>query len=110
MQEFVDAGAPPEIMYMAHPHIGTFKLVKVVEHMRETIQRLGGEIHFGHRVDDIIVTPDGVGLAGPASRRVTHRRRLANRRSGVARRWRQSRRRYPHWRCVRCASTGSCHL
>jgi len=58
MQEFVDAGAPPEIMYMAHPHIGTFKLVKVVEHMRETIQRLGGEIHFGHRVDDIIVTPD----------------------------------------------------
>jgi len=37
MQEFVDAGAPPEILYMAHPHIGTFKLVKVVEGMREKI-------------------------------------------------------------------------
>jgi uncharacterized protein len=50
MQEFVDAGAPPEILYMAHPHIGTFKLVKVVEAMREKIIALGGEIRFQHQV------------------------------------------------------------
>ena len=46
MNEFVDAGAPPEILYQAHPHIGTFKLVKVVEAMREKIIALGGEIRF----------------------------------------------------------------
>ena len=50
MQEFVDAGAPPEILYMAHPHIGTFKLVKVVEAMRDKIVALGGEIRFEQRV------------------------------------------------------------
>ena len=50
MQEFVEAGAPPEILYMAHPHIGTFKLVKVVEAMREKIIALGGEIRFQHQV------------------------------------------------------------
>ena len=50
MQEFVDAGAPPEILYMAHPHIGTFKLVKVVEALREKILALGGEIRFQQRV------------------------------------------------------------
>ena len=50
MQEFVDAGAPPEILYMAHPHIGTFKLVKVVEALREKITALGGEIRFQQRV------------------------------------------------------------
>jgi uncharacterized FAD-dependent dehydrogenase len=46
MQEFVKAGAPPEILYVAHPHIGTFKLVKVVENLREQIIALGGEIRF----------------------------------------------------------------
>jgi len=50
MHEFVDAGAPPEILYMAHPHIGTFKLVKVVEAMREKIIALGGEIRFQQQV------------------------------------------------------------
>ena len=50
MREFVAAGAPPEILYMAHPHIGTFKLVKVVEAMREKIIELGGEIRFEQRV------------------------------------------------------------
>ncbi len=51
MTEFVKAGAPPEILYAAHPHIGTFKLVKVVENMREQIIALGGEIRFEQRVD-----------------------------------------------------------
>ncbi|MBP7564997.1 MAG: FAD-dependent oxidoreductase [Burkholderiaceae bacterium] len=53
MNEFVAAGAPPEILTDAHPHIGTFKLVKVVETMREEIRRLGGEIRFSQRVVDV---------------------------------------------------------
>lgn len=53
MEEFVKAGAPPEILYVAHPHIGTFKLVKVVENMREQIVALGGEVRFEQRVTDV---------------------------------------------------------
>jgi uncharacterized protein len=59
MQEFVQAGAPPEILYMAHPHIGTFKLVKVVEAMREKILALGGEIRFQHQVCGLQLAPAG---------------------------------------------------
>ncbi|MHB1121695.1 MAG: NAD(P)/FAD-dependent oxidoreductase [Ramlibacter sp.] len=55
MTEFVKAGAPEEILYVAHPHIGTFKLVKVVEHMREQIIALGGEIRFRQRVVDLLI-------------------------------------------------------
>ncbi len=55
MQEFVKAGAPEEILIAAHPHIGTFKLVKVVEHMREQIIALGGEIRFEQRVTDVLI-------------------------------------------------------
>ena len=55
MQEFVDAGAPPEILYEAHPHIGTFKLVKVVENIRAQIEALGGEIRFQQHVTDVRV-------------------------------------------------------
>jgi uncharacterized FAD-dependent dehydrogenase len=55
MQEFVKAGAPPEILYVAHPHIGTFKLVKVVENMREQIIALGGEVRFEQRVTDLLL-------------------------------------------------------
>ena len=57
MQEFVDAGAPPEILYQAHPHIGTFKLVRVVEAMREKIVALGGEIRFQHQVTGLTLEP-----------------------------------------------------
>jgi uncharacterized protein len=59
MQEFVKAGAPEEILYVAHPHIGTFKLVKVVEHMREQIMALGGEIRFRQRVTDVLIEGEG---------------------------------------------------
>ncbi len=55
MHEFVKAGAPEEILYAAHPHIGTFKLVKVVEHMREQIIAMGGEIRFEQRVNDVLI-------------------------------------------------------
>ena len=53
MMEFVKAGAPPEILLVSKPHIGTFKLVKVVEHMREQIIALGGEVRFEQRVSDV---------------------------------------------------------
>jgi len=49
--EFVKAGAPPEILTEAHPHIGTFRLVTMVESIRETIEALGGEYRFQHRVE-----------------------------------------------------------
>ncbi len=55
LEEFVKAGAPDEILYVSHPHIGTFRLVGMVEKMRETIQSLGGEIRFESRVDDIMI-------------------------------------------------------
>ena len=51
LTEFVKAGAPEEIMYVSKPHIGTFKLVKMVETMRAEIIRLGGEIRFSQKVD-----------------------------------------------------------
>ncbi len=53
MQELVRFGAPEDILWAAHPHIGTFKLVKVVEGLREEIIRLGGELRFNQRVTDI---------------------------------------------------------
>ena len=61
LNEFVSAGAPEEILYVSHPHIGTFRLVGMVEKMRETIIALGGEIRFESRVDDIEIAPDANG-------------------------------------------------
>nr|WP_321382690.1 NAD(P)/FAD-dependent oxidoreductase [uncultured Vibrio sp.] len=51
--EFVAAGAPEEILYVSKPHIGTFKLVTMIEKMRAKIIELGGEIRFSTRVDDL---------------------------------------------------------
>jgi uncharacterized FAD-dependent dehydrogenase len=53
LTEFVKAGAPEEILFVSKPHIGTFKLVSMVEKMRAEIVRLGGEIRFGQRVDQL---------------------------------------------------------
>ena len=67
LEEFVKAGAPEEILYASKPHIGTFRLVSMMEKMRETIRTLGGEIRFQSRVDDIEVNNGkvcGVMLAG----------------------------------------------
>ena len=55
LHEFVKAGAPEEILYLSHPHIGTFKLVSMVEAIRANIIALGGEIRFQSRVDDIAI-------------------------------------------------------
>ncbi len=52
LTEFVKAGAPPEILTVSKPHIGTFRLVGMVENMRARIEALGGEIRFASRVDD----------------------------------------------------------
>jgi hypothetical protein len=55
LKDFVDAGAPGEILYISKPHIGTLRLVKVVENLREKIIELGGEIRFESHVTDILV-------------------------------------------------------
>ena len=51
LEEFVKAGAPPEILTEAHPHVGTFRLVTMVMSLRQTIEALGGEYRFGTRVE-----------------------------------------------------------
>lgn len=53
LTEFVKAGAPSEILYVSKPHIGTFRLVGIVEKMRALIQSLGGEIRFQSRVEKL---------------------------------------------------------
>jgi len=53
LHEFVKAGAPEEILFVSKPHIGTFRLVSMVEKMRAEIEALGGEIRFRQRVIDV---------------------------------------------------------
>ena len=60
LSEFVKAGAPPEILWIAKPHIGTFRLVGVVEKMRAEIESLGGEVRFGQRLADIVIEAGAV--------------------------------------------------
>jgi len=61
LTEFVKAGAPEEILYVSKPHIGTFRLVSMVESMRATMEKLGAEIRFECKVEDldIATAPDG---------------------------------------------------
>jgi uncharacterized FAD-dependent dehydrogenase len=61
LTEFVAAGAPEEILYVSKPHIGTFRLVSMIEQMRATIESLGGEIRFDQRVDDLDIATDAQG-------------------------------------------------
>ncbi|MGN6706017.1 MAG: NAD(P)/FAD-dependent oxidoreductase [Rhodanobacter sp.] len=61
LTEFVKAGAPEEILYVSKPHIGTFRLVSMVENMRATIESLGGDIRFSQRVDDLLLEPGADG-------------------------------------------------
>ncbi len=66
LTEFVKAGAPEEILYVSKPHIGTFRLVGMVEAMRHEIEQLGGEIRFQQRVTDVLIEDgriEGVVLA-----------------------------------------------
>ena len=66
LHEFVAAGAPEEIMYVSKPHIGTFKLVNMVEKMREQIISLGGDIRFSTRVEalDLETKEEGYAIKG----------------------------------------------
>jgi hypothetical protein len=64
LDEFVAAGAPAEILTEAHPHIGTFRLVAMVERLRATIEGLGGEYRFGSRVTDLAFQSDGRRVRG----------------------------------------------
>jgi uncharacterized FAD-dependent dehydrogenase len=61
LREFVAAGAPEEILYLSKPHIGTFRLVTMVEKLRARITALGGEIRFGQRVSDVLIKTDSRG-------------------------------------------------
>ena len=75
LTEFVRAGAPEEILYVSKPHIGTYRLVTMVEHMRASIEALGGEIRFSSRVDDLLIQDGqvlGVGLASGDILRADH--------------------------------------
>ena len=67
LTEFVKAGAPDEILWVSKPHIGTFRLVTMVEAMRARIEALGGEYRFGAKVEGLDLGPDravrGVHLA-----------------------------------------------
>jgi hypothetical protein len=67
LDEFVKAGAPEEILYVSKPHVGTFRLVSMIEKMRADIVALGGEIRFRHRVLDLLLEPVR-GRAGDARR------------------------------------------
>jgi uncharacterized FAD-dependent dehydrogenase len=58
LAEFVKAGAPEEILYVSRPHIGTFRLVTMVESIRAEIERLGGEYRFGCKVADLLLDGD----------------------------------------------------
>ncbi len=55
LEEFVRAGAPPEILYVNRPHIGTFRLTGVVTAMRKQILELGGEVRFESKVVDLLL-------------------------------------------------------
>ena len=68
LAEFVKAGAPDEILYVAKPHIGTFRLVGMVEKMRADIVALGGEIRFEQRVVDVLIEGRGDAARCAASR------------------------------------------
>ncbi len=55
MKEFVENGAPKEILYLAKPHIGTDNLVKMVKNIREKISKLGGEYRFREKLVDLVI-------------------------------------------------------
>jgi uncharacterized FAD-dependent dehydrogenase len=80
LHEFVAAGAPEEILFVAKPHIGTFRLVGMVEKIRAQIESLGGEVRFGQRVVDVLIEgkarhgnpPGGEGACAGGAAGFTH--------------------------------------
>ena len=72
LDEFVKAGAPDEILYVSKPHIGTFRLVSMIEKMRADIVALGGEVRFEQRVIDVLIEDGAVRAATLASGEQLH--------------------------------------
>jgi len=75
LTEFAKAGAPEEILFVSKPHIGTFRLVSMIEKMRADIEALGGEIRFKQRVTDVLIEDGairGVTLASGEELRADH--------------------------------------
>ncbi len=75
MREFVRAGAPPEILYVSKPHIGTFRLTGIVATMRNEIIALGGEVRFESKVTDLLIEDgqiEGLTLASGETLRSRH--------------------------------------
>src|SRR5690606_6038659 len=60
LEMFVHFGAEDNILYDAHPHIGTNKLPHIITAMRNAIIHYGGEVHFEHRVDDFLTKDNRV--------------------------------------------------
>jgi uncharacterized protein len=76
MHEFVRAGAPPEILYVSKPHIGTFRLTGVVSAMREEIRSLGGEVRFESKVTDLLLERGQVAGVTLADGQILHSRHV----------------------------------
>ena len=77
LAEFVAAGAPEEILFVSKPHIGTFRLVSMVEKMRAQIVALGGEVRFDVRVDDVHIENGQINGVTLASGEVIHSNHVA---------------------------------
>jgi uncharacterized FAD-dependent dehydrogenase len=77
LDEFVRCGAPEEILWSSKPHIGTFRLVTVVEGLRATIEELGGEYRFGAKVDDLEIVEDADGARRIQAVRLSSGERIA---------------------------------
>ena len=77
LAEFVAAGAPEEILFVSKPHIGTFRLVSMVEKMRAQIVALGGEVRFDVRVDDVHIEDGKINGVTLASGEVIHSNHVA---------------------------------
>ncbi len=60
LRVFCQHGASTDILYDAHPHIGTDRLPRIIEAMREQIRRSGGEVHFQTRVDALLINKEKV--------------------------------------------------
>ena len=65
LTEFVKAGAPEEVLFVSKPHIGTFRLVSIIEKMRADIVALGGEVRFQQHVVDVLIESQPAGAARP---------------------------------------------
>jgi len=84
LTEFVEAGAPPEILYVSKPHIGTFRLVSMVEKMRAKIEALGGEIRFQSRVESLEIERDAAGQGQVRAVMLADGERIATRHVALA--------------------------